>query len=337
MDEVFQGERYRLFLDDCLNAFKQIPDQSVDLIATDPPYYKVKNNDWDNQWPTVEAFLEWLDLVLAECQRVLKPNGSIYVFCSPGLNAETEMLIKQRFEVLNHIVWHKPRGIHQCQRKESLRRYFPGSERIIFAEPKGSKQTSTEGYAKACADLQKKLFAPLIEYFIQAKESAGISSKQINEATGVQMASHWFSYSQWKLPNEQQYQKLQVLFNDRLDRDLEGLSAEYKTLNRQYHELKSEYERLRRPFSVTKDVPYTDVWSFDPVQHYPGKHPCEKPAAMMGHIVRASSRPGDVVLDAFMGSGSTGLAALKLGRRFIGMEFEQPTFEKTKAALSECE
>ena len=51
---------------------------------------------------------------------------------------------------------------------------------------------------------------------------------------------------------------------------------------------------------MTADVPYTDVWEFPPVQYYPGKHPCEKPAAMMEHIIRSSSRPGDVVADFFM-------------------------------------
>jgi len=274
MDELLNGGKDRLFFGDCLSSFKQIPDESVDLIATDPPYFKVKSNGWDNQWPTQEEFLQWLDAVLVECNRVLKPNGSIYVFCSVGLNAETELLIKNRFEVLNHIVWHKPNGIHQRQKKEGLRRYFPGSERIIFAEKRG-QSSSSGGYGKACAELQKKIMKPLIDYFIQAKEQAGVSSKQINEATGTQMCSHWFSYSQWKLPNEEQYQKLQALFSEHLDRPLDGLRSEYKTLNRQYHELKAEYERLRRPFSVTKDVPYTDVWSFNPVQYYPVNIPAK--------------------------------------------------------------
>lgn len=335
MNQILNGESFRLFSDDCLTRLKQLPAESVDLIATDPPYFRVKANDWDNQWPDVESFLSWLDLVMAECARVLKPNGSIYVFCSPGLNAETEMLLKQRFEVLNHIVWRKTRGIHQRQRKENLRRFFPASERIIFAEKRGQNHSAKGGYAKACADLQKELFAPLIEYFVDAKQQAGISSKEINECTGVKMASHWFSASQWQLPSQEQYEKLQTLFNQHLDRDLDGLKRDFSVLNVQYHELKAQYRRLRRHFSVTKDVPYTDVWSFDSVQSYPGKHPCEKPASMMDHIIRSSSREGDVVLDCFMGSASTGIAALKQGRKFIGIEFEKPTFDKALKVLSE--
>ena len=53
------------------------------------------------------------------------------------------------------------------------------------------------------------------------------------------------------------------------------------------------------------------------MSQYPGKHPTEKPLAMFEHIVRLSSRPGDLVLDTFSGSGTTAEAARNLGRRAI--------------------
>ncbi|EFA4465393.1 site-specific DNA-methyltransferase, partial [Escherichia coli] len=86
---------------------------------------------------------------------------------------------------------------------------------------------------------------------------------------------------------------------------------------------------LRRYFSVSAVVPYTDVWTHKPVQYYPGKHPCEKPADMLRQIITASSRHGDLVADFFMGSGSTIKAALLLGRRAIGVELEEERFNQT--------
>lgn len=319
---------------------------SVDLILTDPPYYQVKKDAWDNQWSSVEDFLSWLDNVIAEFWRILKPSGTLYLFCGHHLASDTEILMRQRFNVLSHIIWAKPNGRWNGTRKEDLRTYFPSTEHVMMCEHYGAEGFAKGAgrYHKVCTDLKKQTFSPLIEYFKQAKEVSGISSKAINEATGTQMCSHWFGYSQWQLPNKEQYEKLQKLFaedcNSELSRpfesvskEIDGLRANYGKLLAEHDDLKIEYQRLRRPFAVSKDVPHTNVWHYPPVQFYPGKHPCEKPAAMMEDIIQAASREGDVVFDAFMGSGATGKAALRLGRKFIGIEMDEHIFINTENAL----
>ena len=68
------------------------------------------------------------------------------------------------------------------------------------------------------------------------------------------------------------------------------------------------------------------VWRF-PTPHRSevrfGKHPTQKPVALIERCLRASTKSGDVVLDPFAGSGSTGVAALRTGRRFIGIEIDE--------------
>ncbi len=54
------------------------------------------------------------------------------------------------------------------------------------------------------------------------------------------------------------------------------------------------------------------------------KHPTQKPVRVLKHITNLASNPGDVVYDPFMGVGSTGVAALDLGRQFIGCEIDKP-------------
>jgi site-specific DNA-methyltransferase (adenine-specific) len=98
------------------------------------------------------------------------------------------------------------------------------------------------------------------------------------------------------------------------------LRRDYEDLRRDYEDLRSEYESLRRPFAVSRDEQWEDVWEFPTVGAYEGKHPCEKPAALLEHIVRCSTRPGAIILDPFAGSGSTGVAALALGRQFVGID-----------------
>ena len=121
---------------------------------------------------------------------------------------------------------------------------------------------------------------------------------------------------------------------DHLKRKYDHLKREYDDLKVEYDDLKVEYESLRRPFQVTADVPYTDVWDFPTVSHYKGKHPCEKPQDLLRHIITASSKPGAVVLDAFMGSGSAGKAALALGRSFIGIELDPTWVAKVETDLA---
>lgn len=59
----------------------------------------------------------------------------------------------------------------------------------------------------------------------------------------------------------------------------------------------------------------------------------QKPVALMDHLIRMFSDPGDVVLDCTMGSGTTGVAALQAGRSFIGMEIDPKFYENTEARI----
>lgn len=353
MQKKTQIKGAQLVCADSLQFIKTIPDNSVNLIATDPPYFGVKSNDWDNQWESDAEFLGWLDEFLAEFWRILAPNGSLYMFSGSRLAAKIELLTRDRFNVLNHITWAKPSGVWKRQNKESLRAFFPATERIIFAEHYGASgyAKGQAGYASKCADLQKEIFEPLIELFANARRQLGISAADINAATEKKMCSHWFSSSQWRLPSLVDFQKLQALFQRRAaemgvacpppfnvgyaehEQHYAELKQNYESVKGKYDDLKAQYENLRRPFSVTADVPYTDVWQFPPVQYYPGKHPCEKPAALMEHIISSSTRPGDVVADFFMGSGSTVKAALKLGRKAIGVELEEERYLQTVSEI----
>ena len=158
-------------------------------------------------------------------------------------------------------------------------------------------------------------FEPIRAYLDNVRTAAGISRKLVDQACGCQMSGHWFDRSQWCFPSLAHYQTMDMLFGAML-KPYGQLQAEYKAIKQQ-----------RRYFAVTKQVPYTNVWDFKPVQWYPGKHPCEKPLDLMRHIIEASSKPGDVVLDTFIGSGSTAIASLNAKRVFIGCEMGRAEFD----------
>ncbi|ANH03348.1 MULTISPECIES: site-specific DNA-methyltransferase [Shinella] len=66
-------------------------------------------------------------------------------------------------------------------------------------------------------------------------------------------------------------------------------------------------------------------------------HPTQKPEALLARILMASSRPGDVVLDPFFGSGTTGAVAKRLGRHFVGIEREQVYIDAARERIEAVE
>ncbi len=331
-----------LYLADCRDVLPSLP--TVDLVLTDPPYFKVKGDYWDNEWDKPNQFLEWLGGVVDLVAERLAPNGSLYLFASPQMASRVEVQIAQRMHVLNHLVWRKGapgmRSTSQGNKadKAALRAWWPESERIVFAEHYNADQIARgeSAYIRACDELRGFVFEPIRAYLDGERERAGVTPREVNEATGTQMAGHWFTRVQWALPTERHYLTMRELFTRRggealardheaLRRDYQALQTEYEALRVQYDDLKAQFEALRRPFAAPGSQ-WADVWDFDPVAAYPGKHPCEKPIPLLAHIIAASSRPDALVLDAFMGSGATGHAALTLGRRFIGIERDPAIF-----------
>ena len=337
---------YQLHNNDCLAVMRDMPDNSVSLIIADPPYFRVKDADWDNAWASVDAFLDWLRSVVREFARILQPNGSLYLFAWPRLSSRIEAIVGESLNVLNHLVWYKANGRGHAMSagsrsdKEQLRGYFATTERIIFAEHYNSDNVAKgeAGYATKCDELRGFVFEPLRAYLAGERDRSGASNSYINAAwcawKGVASTSQtqkWFSHSCFNPPTREAYEWLRQVFSSCGGGDY--LQREYEDLQREYEDLQREYEDLRRPFNLTKRHQWGDVMTFAPVASYPGKHPCEKPQAMLMQFVEVSSRPDSIVLDPFMGSGATGLACHALGREFIGIDASQHWYDYASRRL----
>ena len=135
-------------------------------------------------------YLNWLEEIVKECQRVLTYNGSFYMFASAEMSWYVEGIIRKYFNVLNHIRWANKGSMAKRCNKEALRRYINNSEEIIFAEQ--FKQ----------ADLS--VFEPIIKYMGDARRRSGLTHKQINKLLGVvSLSPHLFSIAQWMLPTKE--------------------------------------------------------------------------------------------------------------------------------------
>ncbi len=97
------------------------------------------------------------------------------------------------------------------------------------------------------------------------------------------------------------------------------------------------YELMKH---INDDKQMTDVWrlpAIAPWEKSCGKHPTQKPLALLSRIILASTQPGAWILDPFSGSSTTGIAANLLGRRFLGIEKEENFVALSKARREEIE
>ena len=275
---------------DALEFLQSLDDKSVDLILTDPPYYKLLKADWDNQWKTKDDYLNWLEQIIKECQRVLKDNGSFYMFCSSEMSWYVEGFIRKYFNVLNHIRWCNTGSMSFRCKREELRRYLNPSEEIIFAE----QFVASNEFISSADGFRGEIFEPIRKYLNDKRKQAILTVSDVKKLLGVSLKSgdHYFTKSQWELPTEEKYNKL------REHMDLKP----YEEIKKEYYEIKKEYESLRRTFNLTSDKPYNNTWNFKQTPARKGRHPCEKPMDLISHIIDVSSNENDLIVDMFCGS-----------------------------------
>jgi adenine-specific DNA-methyltransferase len=287
---------------DSLELLRRLPEHSISVILTDPPYHSTKKRNiyGDTSFEEDQHYLKWMEEYAHEWKRILRPNGSFFCFCASEMAARLEVMFSKEFNILSQIVWTKPNdpgfdGWKQKMKKEALRQWYPHTERIIFAEP-------------ACdGNLNRSPFGIFLK---EVRKKAGMSTYDLCEIIGAYgRVNHGGSVSNWEagrnVPSREQYEKI-----------CEALLTTGKI-----HSM-PPYEDVIRPFMVSADKEFTDVWTFPSVRPYKGKHPAEKPTSMLKHAIEATSFPGDIILDCFGGSGKTALAALALGRCAVCMEID---------------
>ena len=304
---------------DCLELMKSIPDKSVDLVLTDPPYNIKKNKEWDS-WKTKEHYVAFMGDVFLEAQRVLKDNGTLYFFHNDIV--QISMLMEwirkntdfkyNSFVVLDKGNW-RALSWKNPSEKSNLRCWFNTCEYVLCYVKGDCLHTEYDktGWDRVRLDVNN--FANLRKYAYEMmcyigganlaqlntlKKCSGIEKRNTFSIAGRRSifskvggkADHFTRYgsTQWSLPTEETYNELIEKFNLR---EWQGF--------RKYESLRQEYESLRYKHNLDKN--HNNLFRF---KRDKGKnfHSCQKPIDILSRLIKCSTYEGDAVLDMFMGS-----------------------------------
>jgi DNA modification methylase len=247
--------------DEVLNALKCSAMPAVQAVIADPPYFRVLENEWDNQWKTPEDYIAWCDEWVAACMGLLKDDGLFFIFGQPGKKEHTfihlmsHLTRKHQFHDL--IIW--DRALGYSERRDS---FTPQYEMILVLR-KGEKVKFNKDAVRVSYD------AATIELYLRDKRYVDKDARRQHLEAG-----------------------------------------RYATNILRYPSLKGS-------------------------SHEKCGHPSQKPERLITSLIECCTDEGDLVLDPFIGSGTTAVVAQRLKRNWLGIEFKQEYVDMARKRIKE--
>jgi site-specific DNA-methyltransferase (adenine-specific) len=245
----------------------------------------------------VTAYLAMMSIRLIELDRVLKGSGSIYLHCDPTSSHYLKIIMDAVFDpknFINEVVWKRTSSHNDSKRFGRIHDTL-----LVY----GGSPSRTFNVLKRELDLSyiDKVYTRI------DGEGRRYRLDNISAPGGRGPVYEWHGVTQaWRYTRA----NMEALYN----------AGRIKT----YPDGRAMINAYVRYLDESEGQPIQDWWDDIGVIAAPAKerlgYPTQKPLALLERIVRASSNPGDIVLDPFCGCGTAVHAAQKLGRQWIGID-----------------
>lgn len=308
-----------LMLGDCLERMGEIPSGSVDAIICDPPYGTVPRIASGGVSHGMSGKTGWDDALnvqgtFSACNRALRPNGALILFCQEPYTSALTQGAHGSIPFAYRLTWIKDHFANSLSAKKAPVSYV--EDICVFTKAFDSFPNH-----------------PLKAWFDSELESSGMSRADAIKAWGSS-ASHYFTDGrQFMIPSREKHRQMVA--------DTGRFNAEYDELKATSDAYRAE---LRKRWPKVFNLPEGAKFKSNVLQYKKdrdGYHPTQKPVALMADLVRTYTNAGDTVLDFTMGSGSTGVACVREGRNFIGIERDEGYFkiaqDRIEAAANETQ
>ena len=321
-----------LRLGDCLELMKDIPDGSVDLVLTDPPYGTMKGaalDGWKNQTTQWDTAIDPVK-IFEQISRVLRQNGKAVLFSQEPYTSRLIISAIPSLPFAYRAMWYKNVHANALLAKSAMVSRY--EDICIFTKPHDAE----------CTNELRDYFKRVLE-FIGAK-----SCKEINARLGHRKAEHSFYVTEGK-------RAVKYAIGGKADHTTRIWSSQFALCTEQtYNEIVSvfgidkmdgflpyvELARLNEKYTATFNLWQGGKAKSNVLEYKKdncGYHPTQKPVALLEDLIQTYSNDGETVLDFTAGSGSTGVACVNTNRNFIGIELDEGYFNIAKKRIEEAQ
>ena len=282
-----------LYLGDCMDILPTLG--KVDAVITDPPY-GVLDEAWDDM-----PDRELARFTMAWVSQVAAKSDVLLTFFAQAKRKALDPLLQTLYDETRQLVWNK------CGGRVSEDGMFYSFEPIFYCRPKRT-WTVVEPKTLEVARL-----------LCESREAAGLSKGAVDMLVRGKKTGLCYRWEEAAcLPTPEQVAKLRGFMPlvDGFDQAYsDAMATRNETIGKARAQASENAARL------------CDVFSVPPTAGAAGRHPTEKPLQLMVALAETVTQDNTSILDPFMGSGTTGVAAIGLGRKFIGIEREPKYFD----------